>query len=58
MRLPEVLAEYVRTYHEERKRLAVDADRKRNRLERKLGDLNRALAQSWCRWWTGHRDGV
>ena len=43
MRHPDVIAEYVRTYHEERKRLAVDADKKRTRLERRLGELNREI---------------
>ncbi|WP_292533152.1 recombinase family protein [Methylocystis sp.] len=43
LRHPEVIAEYVRTYHAERKRLAAEADRKRLRLERRLGDLNREI---------------
>jgi DNA invertase Pin-like site-specific DNA recombinase len=43
MRHPDVIAEYVRSYHEERKRLAADADRKRARLERKLGELDREI---------------
>lgn len=43
MRNPRVIAEYVRTYHEERKRLAAKADANRNRLERRLGELNREI---------------
>ncbi len=43
MRHPDVIAEYVRTYHEERKRLAADADKKRIWLERRLGELNREI---------------
>lgn len=43
LRHPDVIAEYVRTYHAERKRLAADADRKRARLERRLGELNREI---------------
>jgi hypothetical protein len=43
LRRPEVIAEYVRTYHAERKRLAAEADRKRLRLERRLGELNREI---------------
>jgi site-specific DNA recombinase len=41
MRDPRVIAEYVRSYHEERKRLATQADAKRARLDRRLGELNR-----------------
>lgn len=43
MRHPDVIAEYVRTYHEERKRLAAEADQKRIRFERRLGELNREI---------------
>ena len=43
MRHPDVIAEYVRTYHEERKRIAVEEDAKRIQLERRLGDLNRQI---------------
>jgi site-specific DNA recombinase len=43
LRHPEVIAEYVRTYHEERKRLAADADARRERLERQLGELTREI---------------
>jgi site-specific DNA recombinase len=43
MRHPDVIAEYVRTYREERKRLAAEADQKRIRFERRLGELNREI---------------
>ena len=43
MQHPQVIAEYVRTYHEERKHLAADADDRRVRLERRLGELNRQI---------------
>lgn len=43
LRHPDVIAEYVRTYHEERKRLAADADAKRIRLDRRLGELTREI---------------
>jgi hypothetical protein len=45
MRDPRVIAEYVRTYHEERKRLATQADAKRARLDRRLGELNREIGR-------------
>jgi len=40
MRHPQVIAEYVRTYHEERKRLSAKANAKRAHLELQLGELN------------------
>jgi site-specific DNA recombinase len=40
---PKVLAEYVKTYHEERKRLSAEADVKRARLERRAGQLKREV---------------
>jgi site-specific DNA recombinase len=40
---PRVIAEYVRAYHEERKRLAAGADAKRARLKRRVGELNREI---------------
>ena len=43
LRSPKVIAEYVRTYLEERKRLAVSSNVKRQRLERQLGQLNRQI---------------
>ena len=52
MRHPDVIAEYVRTYHEERKRLSAEADATRRRLERQLseltGDIDRLVdAERW-----------
>ncbi|MER8467698.1 DUF3375 domain-containing protein [Mesorhizobium sp. M1396] len=43
LRHPEVIAQYVQTYHEERKRLAADTDARRTRLERRLGELSREI---------------
>jgi hypothetical protein len=43
MRQPRVIAEYVRTYHEERKRLSAKAKAKRAHLELRLGELNREI---------------
>jgi site-specific DNA recombinase len=43
MRRPHVIAEYVRTYHEERKRLRAEADFKRARLEQRMGELSREI---------------
>jgi site-specific DNA recombinase len=43
LRHPEVIAEYVKTYHEERKRLAAESDAKRSRLERRLGEIRREI---------------
>ncbi len=43
MRHPQVIAEYVRTYHEERKRLSAKANAKRAHLELRLGELNREI---------------
>lgn len=40
MRAPKVIAEYVRTYLDERKRLAASSNAKRQRLEQQLGQLN------------------
>ena len=39
LRHPEVIAEYVQTYHEERKRLAADAIKGRARIERRLAAI-------------------
>jgi site-specific DNA recombinase len=41
LRHPEVIAEYVKTYYEERKRLAAESDAKRMRLQRRLGEISR-----------------
>jgi len=43
MRHPSVIAEYVRTYLEERKRLSARANAKRANLETRLGELNREI---------------
>ena len=43
MRAPKVIAEYVRTYVEERKRLAASSNAKRQRLEQQLCQLNREI---------------
>jgi hypothetical protein len=43
MRHPRVIAEYVRTDHEERKRLSATAQAKRAHLELRLGELNREI---------------
>ena len=43
MRHPQVIAEYVRTYHEERKRFSAKANAKRTHLELRLGELNREI---------------
>ncbi len=43
MRHPSVIAEYVRTYHDERKRLSARANAKRAHLELRLGELKREI---------------
>jgi site-specific DNA recombinase len=43
LRAPKVIAEYVRTYLEERKQLAASSNAKRQRLEQQLGQLNREI---------------
>ena len=43
MRHPSLIAEYVRTYHEERKRLSAQASAKRAHLEIRLGELDREI---------------
>ncbi|MER8734150.1 recombinase family protein [Mesorhizobium sp. M1227] len=43
MHHPDVIAQYVQTYHEERRRLAAETDAKRTRLERRLGGLSREI---------------
>ena len=43
LRQPRVIAEYVRTYHEERMKLAAQSKAKSRRLERRLGEINREL---------------
>lgn len=46
LRHPDVIAKYVRAYHEERKRLAADADARRMRLERRWGS-SRGKSIGW-----------
>ncbi len=43
LRHPHVIAEYVKTYHEERRRLAKERDARRARLERRLGEIGREI---------------
>jgi site-specific DNA recombinase len=43
LRAPKVIAEFARTYLEERKRLAASSNAKRQRLEQQLGQLNREI---------------
>ncbi len=43
MRHPDVIAEYVKTYHEERKRLAMDAAKQRSRRERRITEISREI---------------
>jgi site-specific DNA recombinase len=43
MRHPSVIAEYVKAYHQERKRLFADARARRSRVERRLGELTREI---------------
>ena len=43
MRHPSVIAEYVRTYHDERKRLSAKATARRAHLELRLDELNREI---------------
>src|SRR5260370_28100708 len=43
MRHPQVIAEYVRTYHEERKRLSAKANGKRAHVELRLGEVGREI---------------
>ncbi|MEO1603267.1 MAG: recombinase family protein, partial [Pseudomonadota bacterium] len=45
LRHPEVIAEYVRTYHDERKRLAADAVKGRTSIENRLAAIERELAR-------------
>ena len=43
LREPEVLTEYVRAYHDERQRLAKKAVQDRSRIDRRLGEIKRAI---------------
>ena len=56
LRAPKIIAEYVRTYLEERKRLAVASNAKRQRLEQQLGQLNREIERLVDAIAKGHGD--
>nr|WP_245324045.1 recombinase family protein [Bradyrhizobium stylosanthis] len=56
LRAPKVIAEYVRTYLEERKRLAATSNAKRQRLEQQLGQLNREIERLVDAIAKGHGD--
>lgn len=56
LRAPKVIAEYVRTYLDERKRLAAASDAKRQRLEQQLGKLNREIERLVDAIAQGHGD--
>lgn len=56
LRHPQVIAQYVQTYHEERKRLAADTDARRTRLERRLGELSREIERLVNAIAKGHGD--
>lgn len=45
LRKPLLLAEYARTYHAERQRLAAGSSRRRGQIERRLGELARELGR-------------
>jgi site-specific DNA recombinase len=45
LRQPEVITEFVRTYHEERKRLASRQGKRRTALQRRLAEVNRETAR-------------
>jgi site-specific DNA recombinase len=46
MRAPTVLVEYVRTYHEERQKLAAGVTKRRAELERKIGEQDRIVKRT------------
>ncbi|MET4177566.1 site-specific DNA recombinase [Bradyrhizobium sp. LA6.1] len=56
LRAPKVIAEYVRTYLEERKRLAATSHAKRQRLEQQLGQMNREIERLVDAIAKGHGD--
>ncbi|WLA61300.1 recombinase family protein [Bradyrhizobium diazoefficiens] len=56
LRAPKVIAEYVRTYLEERKRLAITSNAKRQRLEQQLAQLNREIERLVDAIAKGHGD--
>ncbi|WP_342739417.1 hypothetical protein [Bradyrhizobium sp. B117] len=56
LRAPKVIAEYVRAYLAERKRLAITSNAKRQRLEQELGQLNREIERLVDAIAKGHGD--
>ncbi|TYL74643.1 recombinase family protein [Bradyrhizobium cytisi] len=56
LRAPKVIAEYVRTYLEERKRLTATSNAKRQRLEQQLGQINREIERLVDAIAKGHGD--
>ncbi|WP_407152665.1 recombinase family protein [Bradyrhizobium sp. ORS 86] len=56
LRAPKVISEYVRTYLDERKRLAATANANRHRLEQQLGQLNREIERLVDSIAKGHGD--
>ncbi len=46
LRKPERLTEYVKAYHEERKRLAAGSDAARSRIDRRLGEIEREMKRT------------
>jgi site-specific DNA recombinase len=47
LKAPKLLREFVRTYQEERERLAADKVRQRAKLESKLAEIQRSLDRMW-----------
>ena len=56
MRHPSVIAEYVRTYHEERKHLEAQPNAKRVHLELRHGEINREIDRLVDAIAKGHSD--
>ena len=56
MRHPSVIAEYVRTHHEQRKRLAAKSNAKRAHLELRPGEINRKIDRLVDATAQGHGD--
>ncbi|WP_342729079.1 recombinase zinc beta ribbon domain-containing protein [Bradyrhizobium sp. B097] len=56
LRAPKAIAEYVRTYLEDRKRLAAKSHASRQRLEQQLGQLNREIERLVDAIAKGHGD--
>ncbi|WP_084484901.1 recombinase family protein [Methylosinus sp. LW3] len=47
LKVPKLLKEFVRTYQEERERLAADKVRQRGKLEKRLAEVQRSLDRMW-----------